>query len=90
MESFAQKWQNFEAVCSQELADWEIPVMRQRFASTYRRLVGVHPALRQQLRIQLQSVAEFGFGTVDQAIAEINHAVHANGAAGPSLEGSFA
>lgn len=78
MEDFAQKWQNFEAVCSEELADWEIPVMRQRFAWTYRRLVGVHPALRQELRIQLQSVAEYGLGTVDRAVAETNQLLHAN------------
>jgi hypothetical protein len=61
MEDFAVRWENFETTYGQELESWEVPVMRQHYAETYRRYVGVHPGRRDELWQQLLGVLEAEF-----------------------------
>lgn len=67
-EDFAREWDQF-AQFYPYLAGQELEHGRQRFANTYRKVVGVMPDQRAMLRDELQEIMRTGNGTVDAAIA---------------------
>jgi len=70
-EDYARKWEEFDS-CYPDLPRWEAACQRDKFARTYRRLVGVVPAGRLELRQRLQEIVDHGVSSVQEAIAEIN------------------
>jgi hypothetical protein len=67
-EDFAQEWERFPQIYS-ELVDSELEHGRQRFANTYRKMIGVMPDQRESLRHELDVILRTGNGTVDAATA---------------------
>ena len=76
-EDFAGKWENFDATYP-DLPQWEAACQRDKFARTYRRLVGVPPEARFELRSRVQEIAEHGIGAVEECVAEINGQIQGN------------
>jgi hypothetical protein len=67
-EDFAREWEQFSQFYPY-LAGQELEHGRQRFANTYRKVVGVLPDQRASLRNELQEIVRTGNGTVEAAIA---------------------
>jgi hypothetical protein len=62
------------------LADTEAsPRLRRKFAAQYRRVIGVNPERRRELRIALEGVKAGGGRPVADVIDSINREDHANG-----------
>jgi len=74
MEDLAQDWEQFEQRYGAALEAWELPAMKLFYAETYRRLIGVRPDQRDELRAQLLRVC----GQLPS-----NRPHHANGGASP-------
>ena len=67
-EDFAREWEQFPQIYT-HLVGQELESGRQRFANTYRKVVGVLPDQRASLRRELDEIMRTGNGTVDAAIA---------------------
>lgn len=67
-EDFALEWERFPQIYT-DVVGRDLEWGQQRFASTYRAIVGVLPSERESLRRELENIIRTGHGTVDEAIA---------------------
>jgi hypothetical protein len=70
MEDMAEKWEHFAQVYT-DVPKREVESRRQLQANSYRRLVGVMPEMRAELRGQLEELIQTGNGTVDSLVASV-------------------
>ena len=68
MEDTAEKWEHFAQVYT-DVPEREVASRRQLQANSYRRLIGVMPDKRAELRGQLEELIQTGNGTVDSLVA---------------------
>ena len=66
-EPLVQGWEERAATATKDAEFW-----RERFAATYRRIVGVHPYRRAELRSELEELSKFGDIAVAEVVARID------------------